>query len=472
MTEPLTISSSYPDHVTISSEVPPMDIMESTIEHIASSTSPRSTSSDDIALLEAREEAARLALEASEARLRLLEARARSRRASTASSAHTTISSMSRSPTNIAADNVRLPIREELIPPRGRETHNETDSRREMSPDRAWWFDVPEAPTINPRRDEQSDDRGGRAQLGGDRSISLGGGSQDQGAGVGTLDSLMFLDTFFKSANSENPVFMTPRESRVETVNLLMLTPPRGDDEPEKNPEARHLDDRERPRDHRPRAHHQEVEKMPLRAGLRHGDRPEKYVDDPEILHDDRNDEVIDVFIGERAQRVDPPPGLGHEKAAPDVPPRGPSGSDDGREKQHEVTDDFEYDLKIAVKEADGIKLLPLPEAPRLTQWKQHLRDKVVSASGRGDEAFKWILQAENPEIPDEALAPRGKFVSLDAKLGAAFNDILKGRIGTIITDAKEKAAERGDRFSGRLDRKSTRLNSSHSSVSRMPSSA
>ena len=64
-----------------------MDVMESTIEHIVSSTSPRSTSSDDIALLEAREEAARLALEASEARLRLLEARARSRRASTASSA-------------------------------------------------------------------------------------------------------------------------------------------------------------------------------------------------------------------------------------------------------------------------------------------------------------------------------------------------------------------------------------------------
>ena len=95
---------------------------------------------------------------------------------------------------------MRLPIREELIPPRGRETHNETDSRREMSPDRAWWFDVPEAPTINPRRDGQSDDRGGRAQLGGDRSISLSGGSQDQGAGVGTLDSLMFLDTFFKSA--------------------------------------------------------------------------------------------------------------------------------------------------------------------------------------------------------------------------------------------------------------------------------
>ena len=77
------------------------------------------------------------------------------------------------------------------------------------------------------------------------------------------------------------------------------------------------------------------------------------------------------------------------------------------------------------IKEEASMKLLALPEAPRLTQWQQHLRDKVVSVSGRGDEAFLWIREAEDMEIPDVQLAVSQKFASVDAKLAAAFHDIL-----------------------------------------------
>ena len=93
---PLTISSTGTRAVTISSDdvivptVPAVQIESSvaddpgfsTVEHVESSVTPRSTTSSDIELLEAREEAARLAREASEARLRVLEAGSRSRRSS------------------------------------------------------------------------------------------------------------------------------------------------------------------------------------------------------------------------------------------------------------------------------------------------------------------------------------------------------------------------------------------------------
>ena len=101
------------------------------------------------------------------------------------------------------------------------------------------------------------------------------------------------------------------------------------------------------------------------------------------------------------------------------------------------------------------MKVASLPDPARLTPWKQSVRDSVVTTSGRGQEAFQWILQAEDFQVPDEALEPDNKYASVDAKLGKAFSDILGGRaggrIGTIITDAKERAAADGRRLPGRL---------------------
>ena len=69
------------------------------------------------------------------------------------------------------------------------------------------------------------------------------------------------------------------------------------------------------------------------------------------------------------------------------------------------------------IKEEASMKLLALPEAPRLTQWQQHLRDKIVSVSGRGDEAFLWIREAEDMDVPDVRLTVSQKFASVVARL-------------------------------------------------------
>ena len=189
---------------------------------------------------------------------------------------------------------VQLPVRDEAAPTQRREQRNDANERREMSPDRAWWFDVPAAPTDNHRCREQSASQEVNTRRGEDHPVThdmnhMNEVSQDRGAGVGTLDSLMFLDTFFKSANSENHVFMTPRESRVETVNLLMLTPPRGEDEQKHDHEVRHhpaLHDRHV---QDPRVVHRGAERKTPRETLPRVDRPEETDHARKAHHHDRS---------------------------------------------------------------------------------------------------------------------------------------------------------------------------------------
>jgi len=133
---------------------------------------------------------------------------------------------------------------------------------------------------------------------------------------------------------------------------------------------------------------------------------------------------------------VMPPPGL-HDDDAP---------GEDFQDDQFENL----FVPKVTVKEADSIKLNQLPEVPMFVAWKQHVRAKVVSASGRGERAFQWIRRAENEAVSFEELKATGEFTSTDAKLHAAIKDVAKGRIGTTITREVEEAAERGVMLSGR----------------------
>ena len=142
------------------------------------------------------------------------------------------------------------------------------------------------------------------------------------------------------------------------------------------------------------------------------------------------------------------------------APPPAPPGLPDPTsfvEKESARADDLHEDqfedmfvTKVTVKEADSIRLNQLPEVSMFTAWKQHLRAKVVSASGRGDEAFRWILRAEDENTDFKDLQAAGSFRSTDAKLHAAIKDIAKGRLGTLITREVEEAAERGVMLSGR----------------------
>ena len=70
------------------------------------------------------------------------------------------------------------------------------------------------------------------------------------------------------------------------------------------------------------------------------------------------------------------------------------------------------------IKEADAVTLLTLPNVVGFRSWKLAVRSAVVAASGRGDEAFKWIMEVEGENVKHEDLAVSGKkFVNLDWKL-------------------------------------------------------
>ena len=75
---------------------------------------------------------------------------------------------------------------------------------------------------------------------------------------------------------------------------------------------------------------------------------------------------------------------------------------------------------KAKVKEADHVKLSPLPTATEFPAWRSSVRKEVAAASGTGEEAFRWIMEVESPDATFELLADCGSFPSLDTKLGSA----------------------------------------------------
>ena len=453
-----------------------------------------------------------LELEATRARLQLLEARERSYRASPASISSLQGSAPTPPAPPVIElpidDRLRPPTWTadrfgQIIPPRsGEDEHRRLamamgrpPQRVDMSPDRAWWMEDqdpahhredtrsrPEVRTHDPKDDRIKEleekimrlrskkaepvmttsgssqghavqDLHARAR---EATLAPPTGGVDVGAGVGSLHT-MLESVFITPPRSDDLIDLgSPRHARgieqqrhsergradelllprnldadmhrervlaetarpMETVNLLMLTPPR----------ARDVD------------HAFQVTDTFVHTSDLGAERSKDANSDALEKKMDELSEILRESAQDGHGGVDPPPGLDP----------GPPGLDPGAGPRADAAAKEEMRAEVMIKEEASMKLLALPEAPRLTQWQQHLRDKVVSVSGRGDEAFLWIREAENMDIPDERLTISQKFASVDAKLAAAFNDVLRGRIGTIISDEKEKMAREGRRLSGR----------------------
>ena len=97
---------------------------------------------------------------------------------------------------------------------------------------------------------------------------------------------------------------------------------------------------------------------------------------------------------------------------------------------------------KTKIKEAESIKLIPLPDVAQFEAWKNSLRSQVMAASGRREEAFRWILEVEDEQFSSEDLADCTDFESLDSNLAAAIGVIAKGNIGRLITRKMKTAAK------------------------------
>ena len=92
-------------------------------------------------------------------------------------------------------------------------------------------------------------------------------------------------------------------------------------------------------------------------------------------------------------------------------------------------------------KEAESIRLPPLPTVPQFRSWKLALRDEVAGASGQPDLGYRWICEVDQSSCTIESLADSGTFPSLDAKLAAALAKITTGELSRQINVHKERFA-------------------------------
>jgi hypothetical protein len=103
------------------------------------------------------------------------------------------------------------------------------------------------------------------------------------------------------------------------------------------------------------------------------------------------------------------------------------------------------------IKEADAIRIGPLPSPGAFRPWRLALFTEVQAASGRADAAFLWLRKAELPDVSFASLSTSGNFESLDAKLLAALVRSASGTIvGGQISRAQETAAKGNRPLKGR----------------------
>ena len=65
---------------------------------------------------------------------------------------------------------------------------------------------------------------------------------------------------------------------------------------------------------------------------------------------------------------------------------------------------------KMRIKEAEAIKLPPMPNALGFRAWKLQVWDEVAGASGNPDKAFQWLKKVEKEGTAIDDLASSGRF--------------------------------------------------------------
>ncbi len=102
-------------------------------------------------------------------------------------------------------------------------------------------------------------------------------------------------------------------------------------------------------------------------------------------------------------------------------------------------------------KEAESVKLKPLPSAVGFRAWRNHVRSAVVSASKDPQKSFIWILEVEREDATWNSMKyETGNHETLGTKLATAVTSIARGDLGTKISLCNEEGANRGEMVSGR----------------------
>ena len=102
-------------------------------------------------------------------------------------------------------------------------------------------------------------------------------------------------------------------------------------------------------------------------------------------------------------------------------------------------------------READEIKILPLPTGPQYRAWRSTVLQSVNAASGRpGDRALHWALAATDEDVPDESPKRSGEFETLDLKWAAALQKVAHGELGRKMQQAADNALKERRSVRGR----------------------
>lgn len=438
-----TISSASTPAQTVSSgqsvpqlAMPIVDLTEHdssihTVEYVESSKTPRSDSSissEALDIIEAREvearlasEAAQRAMEAAAARRRLLEARAKSAK----SSRRSTTSRASEQHRQVMTDHLPAavaPNRHEAPAPEHRPSLPELQpaSRAQDSGRGVWDFLFPSEERHDPPL--QNED------LPGDRQgAQTRAGPDDQRREEKIEEQLNILKKKIKQLENENgkgehhhrphptpiasetsepkSVYLTPRQTIGDLIDLN--SPPKA--------KPAHSENRHVPSLPGPGLHQHHLDDLHIGPDHRHSDLLMNLPDMP----------CVNV-----QETMTNPPGLPPPRVSTCSPP-----SESNMVVQKHIP-------KTKIKEADTIKLLPLPDVPQFEAWKNNLRSQVMAASGRRDEAFHWILEVEDEQFTYDDLADCTDFETLDSKLSAAIGIVAKGSIGRLLTRKMKTAAK------------------------------
>jgi len=81
---------------------------------------------------------------------------------------------------------------------------------------------------------------------------------------------------------------------------------------------------------------------------------------------------------------------------------------------------------------------------------RQTTNEAVIAASGRPEDCFRWMLEAEHPQATFESLAHSGEFLTLDMKLAASIAAQSTGEIGRQLSLRKAEQKRLGVMLRGR----------------------
>ena len=121
------------------------------------------------------------------------------------------------------------------------------------------------------------------------------------------------------------------------------------------------------------------------------------------------------------------------------------------KREKNDGTDDDEKRGRIRTpKEAEKIVFPKFPQPETYRNWRLRVREAVVAASDRPDEAFEWLSEVWKEGTTEEMLRDSSGFATLDAKIHSAITNVLEGDFARQMDTFKEREGHEGRYVRGR----------------------